>query len=152
MNEREQTLADYLTNVRGVPRQEAELRAHKASQGVESISPEVQEELLRSFGEFILHKKAETEALATNEYEHKVDFVTRTFGMSRQDAEEALSRHHPAPSTMRSGLDTAIMSFYGLVAAGAAVGAYCFWGSVWAYVLLGVALVVGYWSVALWSK
>jgi len=44
------------------------------------------------------------------------------------------------------------MIFYGLVAAGAAVAAYYWWGGIAAYILLGVALVVGYWSVALWRK
>jgi hypothetical protein len=88
MNESEQYLADYLTYVRGVPRREAELRAQKAAQSVESMSPEIREQLLRFAGEYSLRKAREAEAPATNEYEQTVDFLMRTYGMSRQEAEE----------------------------------------------------------------
>jgi len=86
MNENEQNLADYLTHVRGVPRREAELRARKATQRLESMPSGDREELGRAVGEHILREHRPPEAVANDEYEQGVDFLMRARGMSRQEA------------------------------------------------------------------
>ena len=100
MNENEQNLADYLTYVRGVPRREAELRARKATQRLESTSPEDREELERAVGEHILREHRPPEAVANDEYEQGVDFQADARGAQRPPAlpQPGAPERRPAPS------------------------------------------------------